>query len=148
MKDYNDLVKLIKSINATKMLDTSITAICEYQDMIGHSTDKQLTELANDPTTRSAFYWVYSVSYRAGDLLNFFMKHDSKIYEMRLERDTLQNTVDDLKESLSNERENSRKLSRDLAETKSKAEKATQDVDELKAEIIALKAKLYDYLIK
>lgn len=146
MKDYSDLVKLIDKVNATKGIDTSIEAVCEYQDMIGHSTEEQLTELANDKNRRRSFYWVYSLAYRVEDLLNFFIKHDESIFNLKQAKDELEADKDELTEKLRETKEDLSKTRNDLQLIDIKCKQAEHEVIELKAEIIELKAKLYDLI--
>ena len=40
MKQYEDLVKLVKRVQATGGMDTDEASVCDYQDMIGHSSDE------------------------------------------------------------------------------------------------------------
>lgn len=148
MKDYNDLVKLINRVNATNGINTDEASVCDYQDMIGHSTEEQLTELANDDKTRRAFYWIYSLCYRVDDLLAFYIKHDDNIYKLRLERDTLLNDKEMLQDNCKIYERSINDLEDDLHEEKTKRETAERENEELKAEIIKLKAKLYDLTVK
>lgn len=148
MKDYNDLVKLINRVNASRCIETDTESVCSYQDMIGHSTEEQLTELANDDKTRRAFYWIYSLCYRVDDLLTFYVKHDENIFKLRLERDTLLNDKEELQSYRKTYEQSINDLEDDLHAEKEKRENAESENERLKAEIIKLKAKLYDLTTK
>lgn len=89
MYGYNELVELIDRTNATNGLDTNIEAVCNYQDMIGHSSREQLAELANDENRRRSFYWIYSTAYRFDDVINFYIRNDRKLCDLRDARDQL-----------------------------------------------------------
>lgn len=148
MKNYNDLVKLIADVNAHNTIATDAASVCDMQDMIAHSTDEQLTELANDDKTRFAFYWIYSIAYRVDTVLTFYAKHDEKIYNMRLENATLLNDKEELQGYCKTYEQSINDLEDDLHEEKAKREKAERENEQMKAEIIALKAKLYDLMTK
>ena len=148
MKNYNDLVKLIAKVNTSKGLDTSIEAVCDYQDMIAHSTDEQLTELANDDSTRFAFYWIYAAAYRTESLLTFYVKHDEKIYNLRLKAAELEDDNAELNEQL-NELRKQKKTVDELLESEITERKiAESKAAALEMENIKLKAKLYDLINK
>lgn len=145
MVGYNDLVALLKRVKATRGLDTDEESVCNYQDMIGHSTDKELSELANGEY-KSEFYWVYSTAYRIEDTLNFYVHHSDKIYQIRVENDDLKCTNEDLRAELSEvKRELSEEYQLYATVNKEKCSLEKENAD-LKAEIIKLKARLYDLM--
>ena len=148
MKNYNDLVKLIADVNAHNTIATDAASVCDYQDMIAHSTDEQLTELANDDKTRFAFYWIYSIAYRVDTVLTFYAKHDDRIYNLRLERETLQCDNDNLKTDCNRLLNQCNEANAENKELTHRAVAAEEKVEELEAEIIKLKAKLYDLTTK
>ena len=145
MSGYNDLVALLKRVKAKRGLDTDMESVCNYQDMIGHSTDEELSELANGEY-KSEFYWVYSTAYRIEDTLNFYMHHSDKIFELCVQCDDLKCTNEELRAELSAAK---KALSEEqqlyATVNKGKCSLEKENVD-LKAEIIKLKARLYDLM--
>ena len=145
MSGYNDLVTLLKRVKATRGLDTDMESVCNYQDMIGHSTDEELSELANGEY-KSEFYWVYSTAYRIEDTLNFYMHHSDKIFELCVQCDDLKCTNEDLSDELAKRKAELSDIGcKYMQSEKSKAELEKENAD-LKAEIIKLKARLYDLM--
>lgn len=156
MKGYEDLVKLLKQTQATGGLDISTEAICEYQDMIAHSHDDQLEELANG-NLKESFYRVYGYAYGTVEAIRFHCRHGRKIIEMISENDSLKADVEDLRVEVQKARETAEKFRdswEDVAQKAAQQEnefkrQAAEQENEIKrqaAEIITLKAKLYDMM--
>lgn len=147
MKNYEDLVKLLNMVEATGGLDCDEKSVCDYQDMIGHSTPDQLRELANG-TTRRALYRVYGVAYGTINAIEFYIKNNEKIFTLMQERD---NAIIDLEEA--NEKiEKIKKENGTLIMTNGSIERQLDEANEKlkkqEAEIMELKAHLYDLMIK
>ena len=152
MKQYEDLVKLLKKTQATNGLDTDNASVCDYQDMIGHSSDEQLTELSNGEYKR-AFYWIYGVAYGTISAIEFYCKHSEKITAILEERDNLKCDVEDLNEDLQKKQEMAEKFHvgylKSVEETKKvqyELDKALGEIERQKQEMMELKAKLYDLM--
>ena len=82
MKDYKDLVQTIKTIQSSHIMDCTEQAICDYQDMIGHSSIEQLEELANGAFI-DTFYKVYGLAYGTGEAIKFYCQHSDKIKSLK-----------------------------------------------------------------
>ena len=145
MKGYIDLVKLLKEVKATNAIDTNIEKICEYQDMIGHSAEEELAELANG-NYKSEFYRVYALSYRIEDTIRFYRKHDNTILEMIEENEQLEDDNKVLEQKLVESKSRLDETERKLIEERNKNSLNAVEIDNLKAEIIKLKARLYDLI--
>lgn len=154
MKNYEDLVELLKKVQATGGLDCDQASVCNYQDMIGHSTADQLRELANGVYS-GAFYRVYGISYGTLESIKFYMQNSDKVYNILLERDGLKCDLEEEKEKTEKAKKEAAKnadlmcKARDEWEKeKTEKEKAQKELEKAQAEIIELKAKLYDLITK
>lgn len=152
MKDHKDLVALLKQVQSTGGLDVSCEAICEYQDMIGHSCEEDLAELANGPY-KEAFYKVYGYAYGTVEAIRFHCKHGEKIRELfdaiadweeKHARISEANKL--LNEQLDNRQDMAEKFREAWEKEKTEKEKAQARIAELEKENQALKAKLYDMM--
>lgn len=154
MKEYKDLLELVKKVQATGGMDTDEKSVCDYQDMIGHSTDEQLRELANGDY-KHAFYRIYGCAYGTIGAIQFFTQHSDKLDQILRDRDEAICDRDEAHEELE-------KLKDKVAENFLKAQKAVDAMEEEKAarikaendlqaaqdEIIRLKARLFDMMEK
>lgn len=154
MKQYEDLVKLLNKVQATGGLDVDETSICEYQDMIGHSTQDQLRELANG-SLKESFYRVYGHSYGTVEAIRFFTKNSDKLYDILGERDELKADLEDLKDELKAQKskteenwDKAQKMHEAWMNEKAEKEQAQDDLKKAQEEIIRLKARLFDLMEK
>lgn len=145
MLGYNDLVALLKRVKATRGLDTDMESVCNYQDMIGHSTDEELSELSNGEY-KSEFYWVYSTAHRIEDTLNFYMHHSDKIFELRVQCDDLKCTNEELSDELVKRKAELSDISCKYMQSEKENAELEKENAALNAEIIKLKARLYDLM--
>ena len=145
MKGYEDLVKLLKQTQATGGLDVSTEAICEYQDMIAHSHDDQLEELANG-NLKESFYRVYGYAYGTVEAIRFHCSHGRKIMEMIAENDDLKADLEDWKSKAQKAQETAEKFRESWDELSQKVARQENEIRRQAAEIITLKAKLYDMM--
>lgn len=154
MKGYEELVKLLNKVQATGGLDVDEKSICEYQDMIGHSTQDQLRELANG-NLKESFYRVYGHSYGTVEAIRFFTKNSDKLYDILAERDNAVIDRDEALEKLENQKQKiadnflKAQNALDAAEEEKAARlKAEEDLKKAQDEIIRLKARLFDLMEK
>lgn len=156
MKGYKELVELLKKTQSSGMLDISNEAVCEYQDMIAHSNEDQLSELANG-TLKESFYRVYGYAYGTVEAIRFHCKHGRKIQEMICENEDMKESIELLTTKLKKAEEKAKKAEEKAVETAEKFRelwhKADQEKTQLECdvvnqrqEIIELKAKLYDMM--
>lgn len=152
MKGYEELLELLKKTQASGLLDISNEAICDYQDMIAHSDEDQLEELA-DGTLKESFYRVYGYAYGTVEAIRFHCKHGRKIQEMICENEDLKDDIEKLKTDIKNLKASLEKA----YETSEKFRELWQEADQEKTQlecdvvnqrqkIIELKAKLYDMM--
>ena len=154
MKEYKDLLELVKRVQATGGMDTDEKSVCDYQDMIGHSTDDQLRELANGDY-KHAFYRIYGCAYGTVGAIQFFTQHSDKLDQILRDRDEAICDREDALVKLEKQKEK-------VAENFLKAQNAIDDLEKEKAarletekelqaaqdEIIRLKARLFDLMEK
>lgn len=145
MKGYAELVELLKHTQATGGLDVSTEAICEYQDMIAHSHDDQLEELANG-NLKESFYRVYGYAYGTVEAIRFHCRHGKKIMEMIAENDDLKADVEDWKTKAEKAQQAAEKFRVSWEDLSQKAARQEDEIRRQAAEIITLKAKLYDMM--
>ena len=145
MKGYEDLVKLVKEVQTSGILNVDMQKICEYQDMIGHSSDEQLTELARGDY-KEAFYRVYDLSYGITETIRFYYSHSAKIEELKYKVSELQADLEDAKK-LSEDRFHTCEKFRDKYDDMlTKNNDMHKENERLTAENLTLKAKLYDMM--
>ena len=156
MKGYEDLVKLIKKVQSEPghVLDLNEAAICDYQDMIGHSTEEQLKELANG-TYKETFYRVYGVAAGTVEAIRFFGKNSNKIYEILLERDEAIADRDEALEKIAEEKRKAEqafntscKFQASYSDTLKEKQELEKKLEAAQDEIIKLKARLFDLMEK
>lgn len=117
--------------------------ICKMQDIIGHSTLDQLDVLANDKNTQSRFYHLLSVIWNWEDVIRFWNEHTDPGYKELRE---LRKTAKDMEEQI-RQADIDRVTLGDMRNHQAeRAHSAEQKVKELEAEILKLKAKLYDMM--
>lgn len=152
MKGYEELVQTLKSIQSTGGMDISPEAICEYQDMIGHSSEEQLTELANSHY-KEAFYKVYGYAYGTVEAIKFHCKHGEKIQkileekaDLEAETDKLNFLLEEQKKDTKAQKEAREKIQSEYTELAIQNMKQAEELEALRAETQALKAKLYDLM--
>ena len=144
--------ELCRRVAATHMLDKlDDDTVVAYQDLIGHATMEENKELSNDPALMETFYWIYGAAYGTVAAIKFYMQNSNKVENILAERDTYKADYEGLKETkrlLSEQLETAKKNSETLCD---KLYEAKQEIDDtlkkLKtkdAEIVELKAKLYD----
>lgn len=154
MKGYEELVKLLNRVQATGGLDVDEKSICEYQDMIGHSTQEQLRELANG-NLKESFYRVYGHSYGTVETIRFFTQNSDKIYNILLERDGLKADLEEKQDELEAQKKKTeenwnkaQKMHEAWMNEKAEKEQAQDDLKKAQEEIIRLKARLFDLMEK
>ena len=133
--------------------------ICKMQDIIGHSTIEELDRLANftgDKSgkmgTQSYFYHILSVIWRWDDLIEFWNKHTNPEHKQLEEANELLmkcekelKFANEILEKKNKDGEDFRKRYCELLDKSMDQEKAIAAKDR---EIMELKAKLYDMMVK
>lgn len=147
MKGYEELVKLLNRVQATGGLDVDEKSICEYQDMIGHSTQDQLRELANG-NLKESFYRVYGHSYGTVEAIRFFTQNSNKMYDLLLERDGLKADLEIANKDIDKYMLESSKNYKAMIQERQEKEQAQDDLKKAQEEIIRLKARLFDLMEK
>lgn len=151
MARHYDKIKTVRElINDVRAhgFSTAVEDICRVQDIFGHSSIEELAGVANENSQE--FYMVLFKIWRWDEATAFYNEHSNPVNINSLKKE-----LSDCKEQLeaskkqisefgkgySKELENNAKLGKALDEY----EKENQD---LKDEIIKLKAKLYDIMVK
>lgn len=148
---YDNLEELLKEVQATRGLDTSIEFITHVQDLIGHSTIDELHDLSWQ--YKETFYRVYDEAEGVEATMRFFAEHSrfslnlqEQLADAEADRDKYQHLYKTEKESrdldLKELQELRGKHNKNLTELVNKQ----REVDELRKELITLKAKLYDLM--
>lgn len=154
MKQYEDLVALLKKVQTTGGLDCDQASICDYQDMIGHSTQEQLKELSNGVYI-STFYRVYGLAYGTTEAIKFYMQNSDKVYNLMLDRDSLKCDLEEMTDKYDHAMlevkknfDTAARMRDEWEKEKTEKENVKKDLEKAQAEIIELKAKLYDLMTK
>lgn len=147
MKGHEDLVKLISTTAITGGLDVSQEAINEYQDMIGHSTAEELRTAANGKNNET-FYRIYGHAYGTTEAIKFYMKNSDKVQEILHERDDWQAQAEEEEERAKSMTRQYLAVNKQYGEALEELTAAQGTIEAQAAEIIELKAKLYDLMTK
>lgn len=146
---------LCKRVAATRGLDTDMESITQYQDLIGHATLEENADIANTPELTETFYRIYGLAYGTVEAIKYYMNNSNKVIGMRYEIDEYKGVIESLK--------NAEQVQKERAEDfKGKLEEAKRDMDgtmnrisllegalaERDAEIVQLKAKLFDLITR
>ena len=133
--------------------------ICRMQDIIGNSTIEELDRLANftgdnsgKPGTQKYFYQLLSVIWRWDDMIEFWNKHTNpdhkKLEEVKVElqrhKEWLKQKTDRVVD-LNSQLEEAATVAVNAQSENRKLQQALHDKDR---EIMELKAKLYDLMVK
>jgi chromosome segregation ATPase len=148
---YDNLEELLKEVQATRGLDTSIEFITHVQDLIGHSTIDELHDLSWQ--YKETFYRVYDEAEGVEATMRFFAEHSKfslnlqeQLADAEADRDKYQHLYKTEKESRDLDLKELQELrgrhNKNLTELVNKQ----REVDELKKELTTLKAKLYDLM--
>ena len=148
---YDNLEELLKEVQATRGLDTSIEFITHVQDLIGHSTIDELHDLSWQ--YKETFYRVYDEAEGVEATMRFFAEHSKfslnlqeQLADAEADRDKYQHLYKTEKESRDLDLKELQELrgrhNKNLTEFTNKQ----KEVDELKKELTELKAKLYDLM--
>lgn len=153
--NYEDLKKTVQHIQASHVMNCTDEAITRYQDMIGHSSIEELTELANTDVYKETFYKVYGIAYGTTEAIRFYLKNSNKIKDLLEEKADIEADRDlylyqkqEKEKELKETSDNLRAYIQKTDEQAKRAEKAEAQITELEAENQALKAKLYDLITK
>ena len=143
--------ELCKRVAARKGLDTDMESVTAYQDLIGHASVQENHELANTPELKETFYWIYGVAYGTVEAIKFYHANSDKLAKVREEREEYKAKVDtyvkanqDLNGKLETKDKIINELNRDMDGTMKALDEAREIIAARDAEIMALKAKLYD----
>ena len=147
MKDYKDLVQTVKTIQSSHIMDCSEQAVCDYQDMIGHSSEEELEELANGAFIET-FYKVYGQAYGTAEAIKFYCRHSEKIRNIQTDLSETECDRDRYKALYEDQKKLSDKFHSETCEAEQKAHDLEVENTKLNKEIIKLKAKLYDLMTK
>ena len=152
MKGYEDLVKTLKMMQASHIMDCNMEAVCEYQDMIGHSSIEQLEELANG-SYKESFYRLYGIAYGTIEAIKFHCNHGQKIREIletnadqTAEIDRLNFLLTEQKKDTDAQKKAREEIQSEYATLADQNMKQTAEIETLKAQMQELKAKLYDLM--
>ncbi len=134
--------------------------ICRMQDIIGHSTIEELDRLANDTGdnrtgrrgTRENFYHILSVIWRWDDLIEFWNKHSDPVHKQLKEANALlakcEPALKHANELLDKKNMDMDDFHKRYCEVLDKSMEQEETIAAKDREILELKAKLYDLMVK
>lgn len=149
IKNLNELVYSVKAHG----LETDAESLCRVQDILGHSTQKELDDVANSVYRNELFFIMFRVWHYV-DATRFFNRHNGVDYrydELKKEYDDLDKENQDYKAEISNlelQLENAEKNLELLDQVERKAKEAEVALESKDLEIMKLKARLYDLMMK
>lgn len=148
---YETLEELLKEVQATRGLDTNIEFITHVQDLIGHSTESQLYELSKQYKT--TFYWVYDEAEGIEATLRFFANYSKFSEDLQTQLSDATADRDKFEFMFNNMKETTEKTAGELQDLKTRHETTLneltakqKEVDDMKKQLIELKARLYDLM--
>ena len=154
MLGYEDLVKTLKEVQATGIMDTKTETVCNYQDMIGHSTVGQLNELSHGQY-KEAFYRVYCQACGVIETLRFYFENSEAITAYReqiadhdAEIESLHGRLEESEKVRDHFIKEHRNACREWSNASAEIKKRDAEIEALKRETIELKARLYDMMTK
>ena len=146
---------LCKRVASTHGFDTDNESIVAYQDLIGHATEEENTELCNDPALNETWYRIYGVAYGTCAAIKWYLNHSNKVTEMVADKEYYENEakaamkkIDELKKQVEVQKGNAVTLNNQLYEIKRDMEGTVKELASKEKEIIELKAKMYDLMTK
>lgn len=149
-KTIRELCNRVAS-NSAHLLPNDEEAIVVYQDLIGHATEEENSNLANEPALMETFYRIYGVAYGTVAAIKFYMDHSNRVYNLRAELDDYKEELEEVRTRLKNSEERAKFWEDKSNEYKEELKKKQHDIDEtcmtvemLRKESMELKAKLYD----
>lgn len=152
MKDYKTLEELLADITRTQTTETGTEAAIIYQDLIGHSTEAELAELANGEY-KIAFYNVYQIAYGTINAIRTYLNYSEKVLGIINDKEIALADKEDALSELEAVKKQRNELTHELETAKFNSEvqdknaaKIREENEKLKDEIKELKAKLYDLL--
>lgn len=135
------------------ILDLHDEAVTEYQDLIGHATEEENTELCNDPALNETWYRIYGVAYGTTAAIKWYLNHSNKIAEMQCDLEEYKAKVEKKTEELKAAHDDSLTQFERAANAENVIKEMKRDMDgtlkalkEKEEEIIQLKARLYDLM--
>lgn len=158
MKELKDmsLQELVNLVAATGMMNTDIESICIMQDIIGHTSVGEVAEIAN-AEHKEAFYRIYGECYGTVDAIKYYLQNSealaAKIEAARQEVMDDYNGIIDTNNKMHMEAYTKVVEERNLArlnerQAADEVQALKQTLQEKDAEIIKLKAMLFDYMSK
>lgn len=151
-KTIRELVNRVAS-ESGHLLPLNNEAVITYQDLIGHATEEENTELCNDPALNETWYRIYGVAYGTTAAIKWYLNHSNKIAEMQAdleyykrEAEAAKEKIDDAKKAAGVQKANAETLNSQLYECKRDMDGTLKALKAKDDEIIQLKARLYDLM--
>ena len=162
LKEMN-LQELVNITAATHGLNTDIESITIMQDIIGHTSIDEVANIANGPH-KETFYWIYGECYGTVEAIKYYV-NNSETLENRIcdrideavseERNKAEEDQKSGKEEPNHSKDEYLKMCdsrneyrRKFAEASGKLDNAELKIADMEAEIIKLKAMLFDLMNK
>lgn len=151
-KTIRELCNRVAS-NSAHLLPNDEEAIVVYQDLIGHATEVENSNLANEPALMETFYRIYGVAYGTVAAIKFYMDHSDRVYNLRAELEDYKEELEEVRTRLKNSEERakfwedkSNEYKEELGKRQHTLDETCMTVEMLRKESMELKAKLYDML--
>lgn len=155
LKEMN-LQELVNITAATHGLNTDIESITIMQDIIGHTSIDEVANIANGPH-KETFYWIYGECYGTVEAIKYYL-NNSEALENRIcdrideavseERNKAEKKLQDSKDECLKMCDSRNEYRRKFAEASGKLDNAELKIADMEAEIIKLKAMIFDLMNK
>ena len=113
---------LCKRVAATGMLDKlDNETVVQYQDLIGHATVQENSDIANTPELMESFYRIYGAAYGVTSAIKYYVDHSDKMIDLRYD-------LGEYKAISEKQADEIKKLNDDLARVMNELSEAKQDI--------------------
>ena len=143
---------LCKRVAATGMLDKMDNdTVVQYQDLIGHATVQENSEIANTPELMESYYRIYGASYGVVAAIKYYVEHSDKMIDLRYDLGEYKAISEKQADEIAKLKEDLGRVMGQLSEAKRDMEGTLGELEFQKSlvqihadENVRLKAKLYD----
>ena len=151
-----NLQELVNITAATHGLNTDIESITIMQDIIGHTSIDEVANIANGPH-KETFYWIYGECYGTVEAIKYYVNNSEALENMicdRIdeavseERNKAEKKLQDSKDECLKMCDSRNEYRRKFAEASGKLDNAELKIADMEAEIIKLKAMIFDLMNK
>lgn len=146
---------LCKRVAHTHGFDTDNESIVAYQDLIGHATQEENHDISNAPELMESFYQIYGAAYGTVAAIKFYLQNSDKMVAKENNYEIMKDALEEHKTMLDSARKaedfwrnKAEEYKGMLAEAKRDMEGTEKRLKISDADMVTLKARLYDLLVE